>query len=76
MAASCYSALRGDVANFLVDSLGSFLADSLDGRTAHAGSGLLGQQMTKAFEQYYAIKLQLETQTIDCAIMAITKSGK
>lgn len=76
MAASQYSSIKSRVESLLVDGLGSFLADYTDGRGMHAPSALLGQQLTKAFEQYYALKLQLETGSIDCAIMAITKSGK
>ena len=75
MAASKYATVKASVEDLLVKELGSFLADSTDGRGKHAPSALLGQELTKAFETYYALKRGLDNETIDCALMALTKSG-
>ena len=75
MAAS-YLSVKGKVESLLIDGLGTFLADSTHGEGTHASSALLGQGLTKAFGSYYRLKKNLEDETIDCALMALTKSGQ
>lgn len=75
MAAS-YLSVKSKVESLLIDGLGIFLADSTHGEGTHASSALLGQGLTKAFSSYYTLKKNLEDETIDCALMALTKSGQ
>lgn len=75
MAASQYTAIKSNV-NFLLNDVGSFLADTTHGDGTHAASAPLNQQLTKAFEAYYTLKESMRNETIDCALMALTKSGK
>ena len=76
MAASKYGVLEGEVRDLLENGLGKFLTDLTDGSGDHQPSIILGQQLSKAFQSYYDLKAKLEKDTLDCAVLALTKSGK
>jgi hypothetical protein len=64
-----YLLIKADVTD-LMSQTGNFLADL----TAEP-SEVLGQQLNKSFESFKSTKKKLENETIDCALMALTKSG-
>lgn len=74
MAASKYATVKADVEG-LLNGLGCFLTEITDGSGSNGPSALLAQQLSKNFEAYYTLKRRLENDTIDCAMMALTKSG-
>lgn len=76
MAASKYASVKTNVEALLLNGIGSFLADTTHGSGTHASSALLGHQLTKAFDSYYTLKKNLGEETIDTALMALTKSGE
>ena len=76
MAASRYGHLEAQVTQLLEDGLGEFLANLTDGSGEHQPSVVLGQQLSKAFTSYHDLKSKLEKDSLDCAILALTKSGK
>jgi len=65
-----YVLIKAEVTD-LMSQTGNFLADL----TAEP-SEVLGQHLNKSFEAYSSSKKKLENETIDCALMALTKSGE
>ncbi len=74
MAASKYPTVKADVES-LLNGLGGFLTDITDGRGAVKPSALIGPQLNKYFDAYYTLRKRFQNDTIDCALMALTKSG-
>jgi hypothetical protein len=69
-ASRSYLLVKADVTD-LLSQTGKFLADL----TAEP-SVVLGQQLNKSFQAHSSSKIKLENETIDCALMALTKSGE
>jgi len=65
-----YVKIKGEVADLLSET-GNFLADL----TAEP-SEVLGQHLNQSFQTFSSAKKKAEHETIDCALMALTKSGE
>ena len=68
-----YPSLVRDIRVFLEDDIGRFLVDLTDGRTVPLTSGEL---LSKALRAFAVLGEKLKTDSLDCAVLALAKSGK
>ena len=68
-----YPGLVRDVRLLLEDRVGQYLAELTNGSSDPLTSGEL---LSKAFKSYYLLKGKLDTDRLDCAVLALAKSGE
>lgn len=71
-----YQTTRHDIKDLVNSGLLPFLADITDGRQSHTPAAILGAQLTKSFEASSMLREKLDNETLDCAILALAKSGE
>lgn len=76
MAGDGYKTVRADIQRLLTTGLGPFLSDITDGSGASAASAILDRQLTRFHQGHSQLKGKLSEEILDCAFLALTKSGK
>ena len=73
-----YVAIKAEIEDLLNSELGvgHFLASLADGSGPATPSLLLGEQLSKSFTAFYSLREKLGSHTLDCAFLALTKSGR
>lgn len=66
----------GDVRRLLEERCGQFMTELTDGGVDQTTDVIFSQHVTKAFQDYYALKDKFGKDSLDCAVLALAKSGE